>query len=252
MKRFVAALRGYFLRTWPGQTSEIQSYMDPIFARISGNYDLLTRLMSGGQDRRWKERALSFVTRDDRAPGRRALDLATGTGDFPLQLRQTGRAASVVGLDRNPEMLARARRKCAAYPEIAFLRADLAQIPFKDSSFQAITLGYGLRYVIDIRGLFCESRRLLSRGGVLVVLEFGHPRNALYRGLCFAYLFLLGSFCGLLLHGKVGTYWHIVESLRVYPGQRQVIAWLEEAGFREVRLEERLFGIVTILSAVRP
>ncbi len=123
---------------------------------------------------------------------------------------------------------------------------------FRNGSFDIITMGYGLRYVVDIRRTLQEVFRLLRRGGMFVCLDFGLPRNHFYRRLCLGYLLLFGSFWGFILHRKVDTYWHIVESLHAYPGQDTVRRWLEETGFGKVELREQLGGIITILSGIRP
>ena len=126
------------------------------------------------------------------------------------------------------------------------------EIPFKDNSFDVITMGYGLRYVADIRQALREVFRLLRSGGMFICLDFGIPKNPVYRRLCFGCLLLLGSLWGLILHASIDTYWHIVESLRAYPGQEAVGKWMEETGFRQVRLFQKLGGIITIFSATRP
>jgi demethylmenaquinone methyltransferase/2-methoxy-6-polyprenyl-1,4-benzoquinol methylase len=224
--------------------------MDPTFSTIASKYDLMTRLMSFGLEQGWKTKAVDRIPKN--TSPKRILDLATGTGDFPLHLRGAGFAAPIVALDRNPKMLAFSQQKCAGKPKIHLIQGDLTQIPLRDWSFDIITMGYGLRYVIDIRQVLREVYRLLHSGGTFVCLEFGVPKNPFYRRLCFGYLLLLGTLLGLVLHGKADTYWHIVESLKAYPGQETVAAWLNEAGFDKIGLREELGGIITILSATRP
>jgi ubiquinone/menaquinone biosynthesis methyltransferase len=223
--------------------------MDPTFATISGRYDFMTRVMSFGQEQRWKAKAVSLIPKLGNET--RMLDLASGTGDFLLHIRNAGFRAPIIALDRSPKMVEVSRQKCAAQPNIEFIRADLLEIPFKDQSFDAITMGYGLRYVADIRHTLREIHRLLAPGGIFVCMDFGVPKFGLYRRLCFGYLLLLGTLWGLLLHRKANTYWHIVESLRSYPGQRVVKAWLEEVGFGEIEMREQLGGINVIFSATR-
>lgn len=223
--------------------------MDPTFSAIASSYDFMTRMLSMGQERRWKERAVGLIPRHG---GRtRVLDLASGTGDFALHLRKAGFRAPIIGLERNPQMIALSRRKLQRLDTASFIRGDLLQIPFKDRSFDVVTLGYALRYVQDIRWTLAEIHRLLRAGGMFVCLEFGIPKSHFYRRLCFGYLFLLGTFWGWALHGKPDTYWHIVESLKAYPGQELIKAWTEEAGFRDVELHEQLGGIAVILSGIR-
>lgn len=239
----------FSLKKWPRNPLDVQAYMDPTFATIAGKYDFMTRSLSFGQEQRWKAKAVSLIPKDGGETS--ILDLASGTGDFPLHIRGAGFRAPIIGLDRNPKMLEVSRQKCAGQPRIEFIQGDLMEIPFKDQSFDAITMGYGLRYVVDIRHTLKEVYRLLTQGGIFVCLDFGIPKIRFYRHLCFGYLLLLGTLWGLLLHGKGNTYWHIVESLMSYPGQEVVKAWLEEVGFDKIETREQLGGIIVILSGIR-
>lgn len=210
----------------------------------------MARVLSLGQQQRWKKKAVNLIPKNSSL--KRILDLASGTGDFPLHLRKAGFEAQIVALDRSPKMLGFAVEKCARQPQINFIQGDLMQIPFKDHSFDVITMGYGLRYPVDVRQTLMQVFRLLRSGGIFVFLEFGVPQNHFYRRLCFGYLLLFGTLWGLVLHGKGDTYWHIVESLKVYPGQETVRKWLEEVGFGKIELHEQLGGIIAILSGSRP
>jgi demethylmenaquinone methyltransferase / 2-methoxy-6-polyprenyl-1,4-benzoquinol methylase len=226
-----------------------QAYVDPIFANIAPKYDLMSSVLSFGQEQRWKKKAIALIP-NNREPAK-ILDLACGTGEFPVHLRKAGIPAQIVGLDRSSKMMGLAIQKFAADPHAHFVHGDLMQIPFKDGSFEVITMGYGLRYLADIRQTLQEVYRLLARGGKFICLEFGIPRNKLYRKVCFGYLLVFGSLLGLLLHGKRDTYWHIVESLKAYPGQEAIKTWLKEVGFGDIELHEHLGGIITILSGTR-
>lgn len=236
------------LRAWPRDPAERAAYADRIFGSVSGRYDLFTRLLSFGQDERWKRRA---VTAALRTPAGRILDLATGTGAIPEVLRRHGHAGSIVGLDRSDPMMARGERRLAV-ARVLLVRGDLNRIPFRSGSFDAITLGYGLRYCSDRKVSLRALHALLRPGGVLVSLDFGLPRNAAYRKLCFAYLLGAGMAWGVLLHGRPGTYHHIVESLRTYPGQGAVVKELTEAGFVEVTRRDLMGGIAALLTGRRP
>jgi len=239
----------FWLKKWPQSALDIQAYMDPTFATIAAKYDFMTRVLSLGQEQRWKAKAIRLIP--EVGVRRRILDLASGTGDFPLHLRRAECNGRIIGLDRNSKMLELSRWKCAGEPHIRFVCGDLMEIPFKAHSFDVVTMGYGLRYVADIRHTLTEVHRLLKRGGIFACLDFGLPRNQYYRYLCFAYLILLGTLWGWVLHRKGNTYWHIVESLMAYPGQQAVSGWLEETGFDKIQLHEQLGGIIVILSGIR-
>ena len=135
---------------------------------------------------------------------------------------------------------------------VELIAGDLNSLPFADRSADAVTMGYGLRYLTSIPDSLAYIFRILRPGGVFVSLDFGVPPCRWYRRLAFAYLLVLGTLWGLLLHGKPGTYWHIVESLRAYPGQRAVADWMREAGFRDVKVREQLGGIAAIVVGRKP
>jgi demethylmenaquinone methyltransferase/2-methoxy-6-polyprenyl-1,4-benzoquinol methylase len=223
--------------------------VDRVFAAIAPKYELVSRLLSFGQERRWKARALSALPQNGSFG--RLLDLATGTGAFPILLRRAGFAGRIVGLDRSSAMLALAGPKCGGAKQIQLIQGDLIHLPFADASFDAITVGYGLRYVADTRQTLMDIYRLLRPNGVFVCLDFGHPPTQWYRRACLGYLLLFGTFWGLILHGRRDTYWHIVESLRAYPGQRVLGRLMEEVGFADVLLREQLGGISVVARGIR-
>ncbi len=149
-------------------------------------------------------------------------------------------------------MLALARRKCAGSESIRFLRGDLSRLPFAEGSFDAVTIGYGLRYPPDLRAFLNGVFSLLRPGGRFLSLDFGLPASPAYRSLALGYLLAAGAFWGLALHGRPGTYAHIVESLRAYPGQRALAALMKETGFADISVEERLGGIAVLIRGRRP
>jgi demethylmenaquinone methyltransferase/2-methoxy-6-polyprenyl-1,4-benzoquinol methylase len=236
------------LREWPRDAGERTAYADSIFRSIAARYDLFTRVLSFGQDRRWKRRALDALP-----PGRdagRVLDLACGTGALPILLREDGFRGPIVGLDRSFPMLAVCARRlrAAGADQVELSAGDLNALPFADGSADVVTMGYGLRYLTSIPGSLAHIHRILRPGGVFVSLDFGVPPHRWYRRLAFAYLLALGTLWGVLLHGRPGTYWHIVESLRAYPGQRVVADWMRGAGFRDVSVREQLGGVAAIVA----
>jgi demethylmenaquinone methyltransferase/2-methoxy-6-polyprenyl-1,4-benzoquinol methylase len=242
--------RPSLLKEWPKSIPERQAYVDPIFATIARKYDFMKKAMSLGQEQRWKAEAIGLIPKN--GGPERVLDLASGTGDFPLYLRKNGFQAPIIGVDRNPKMLGVAMQRCAQRPKLMFIQGDLMQIPLKDQSFDVVTMGYGLRYVADIGQTLREVFRLLRAGGIFVCLDFGVPKNPFLKRISFGYLLLFGTFWGIVLHGKKDTYWHIVESLNAYPGQESVKTSLQEIGFTKINLHEHLGGIIAILAAIRP
>jgi demethylmenaquinone methyltransferase/2-methoxy-6-polyprenyl-1,4-benzoquinol methylase len=215
-------------------------YVRSLFAAIADRYDLITIVLSGGRDRAWKRRLVSMAAA---APGTRALDLATGTGDIAFLLAERG--ARVVGLDVTMRMieLARAKRRQAA-PR--FLVGDMTTLPFASASFDVITTGYGLRNVPDLQQSIDEMYRVLDAGGEALALDFNRPANRVVRAVYLAYLDAVGGALGWLLHRDPDTYRYIPASIRDYPGAAGVAALMRARGFREVAYHRVLGGLMTI------
>jgi demethylmenaquinone methyltransferase/2-methoxy-6-polyprenyl-1,4-benzoquinol methylase len=212
-----------------------------LFARIARRYDLLNDLQSFGLHRAWKARLVALA---NLKPGEPALDVCCGTGDIALAL--AGRGAVVTGLDFTIEMLDVARQRGAGRSGVAFIQGDALALPFEKDSFAAVTVGYGLRNLADWQGGLREMLRVARPGGRLLVLDFGKPDNAAWRGIYFAYLRLAVPLFGLLGCGDAQAYAYILESLRHYPAQRGVEAWMREAGLANVRTLNLLGGVMSI------
>lgn len=235
------------LRPWPPGAAARSAYAGRIFAIVADRYDLFTRLLSFGADADWK-RSAARAALD--TPGGRILDLATGTGAIPEALRRLGHAGTIVGLDRSGPMILRGADRLIR-ARVTLARGDLNRLPLRPGSFDAITMGYGLRYIADLDPALRELHDLLRPGGVFVSLDFGRPASSLFRATCHAYLLTAGALWGLVLHGRPGTYLHIVESLRAYPGQGAVAEAMGRAGFARVERRDLMGGIASLLTARR-
>ena len=206
-----------------------------MFDRIAPVYDLMNRVMTVGLDGRWRRLAAEAVVR----PGDRVLDACCGTGDLALAAERAG--GRVVGLDFSERMLERARRKSAS---VEWVRGDLLELPFEDASFDAATVGFGVRNVADLERSLRELRRVLRPGGRLGILEITTPRGPLrlfYRLWFDAIVPLLGK---LLRGGSAYTY--LPASVRRFPGPKELAALLERAGFGGVSFRLLAGGIVAL------
>lgn len=204
--------------------------VESMFDRIAPVYDAMNRVMTAGLDQRWRRLAVKAVV----SPGDRVLDACCGTGDLALAAARRG-ATSVVGLDFSQRMLDRAARKSQA---VEWVRGDLLALPFDDGSFDAGTVGFGVRNVADLERALRELRRVLRPGGRLAILEITQPRGALkpFFSLWFDRVVpLLGK---LLPGGR--AYAYLPASVRRFPGAQELTAVLEACGFSDV--EVRLLG----------
>lgn len=215
-----------------------QHYVRRLFSTIADRYDIITVVLSYGMDRGWKRRVAELAAPKS---GARALDLACGTGDIAREL--TAQGASVVGLDVTYRMLQLARQKTRS---VAYVCADMAALPFGDARFDAVSTGYGLRNVPDLRVALREIHRVLRPGGIVVSLDFNRPENALVRAIYLGYLTVAGSVLGWLLHRDPDTYRYIPASIRRYPGAAGVTALMRAQGFAEARWTAVLGGLMAI------
>jgi demethylmenaquinone methyltransferase / 2-methoxy-6-polyprenyl-1,4-benzoquinol methylase len=209
-----------------------------MFDRIAPVYDAMNRTMTAGLDRRWRRITAEAVVRE----GDDVLDACCGTGDLALACARAG--GKPTGLDFSEAMLERARRKD---PSIEWVRGDLLALPFSDASFDAATVGFGVRNVEDVERAFVELRRVLRSGGRIGILEITRPRGVLapfYKLWFDGVIPLLGK---LVPGGAAYTY--LPASVRRFPGPQDLARVIEGSGFRNVSYRLFAGGIVALHTA---
>jgi demethylmenaquinone methyltransferase/2-methoxy-6-polyprenyl-1,4-benzoquinol methylase len=211
-----------------------------MFDRIAPVYDAMNRVMTAGLDRSWRRLTVEAVVQ----PGDRVLDACCGTGDLAVAAEREG--GIVTGLDFSSAMLERARRKSDT---VDWVEGDLLALPFDDESFDAATVGFGVRNVSDLDVALGELRRVLRPRGRLAILEITQPRGAL-RPFFALWFDRVVPLLGKILPGGM-AYTYLPASVRRFPGAEELTAQLERQGFEQVRV--RLLGgsIVALHVGVR-
>jgi demethylmenaquinone methyltransferase / 2-methoxy-6-polyprenyl-1,4-benzoquinol methylase len=234
---------GYEQVPWRDKARRVRG----VFDSVAGNYDVMNDLMSGGAHRLWKQFTLSIA---NLRPGQRALDVAGGTGDLAAGLaRQVGQRGVVVLTDINAAMLGRGRERMldAGFAgNVHYVQANAQALPFPDSSFDCVTIGFGLRNVTDKARALESMRRVLKPGGQLLVLEFSQPVAPFLKPLYDTYSFRVLPLLGKLVAGDEASYRYLAESIRMHPGQEALLEMLKSAGLEGCRYHNLSGGIVAV------
>ena len=233
----------------PGK--ERAARVSDLFGTIAPRYDLMNDLQSFGLHRWWKRRLIRLA---DPKPGEQALDVCCGTGDLAFEIARRG--ARVAGLDFSEGMLrvaeARSREREQNSRAVGFFRGDAQKIPFRDNSFEVVTVAYGLRNLASWETGLRELARVTKPGGRLLVLEFGKPPNGPWREVYFLYLRLFVPVLGRVFAGSAAAYSYILESLRHYPAQEGVAAKMRELNLQDIEVMNLLGGAMSIHYGRKP
>ncbi|MDX6487705.1 MAG: demethylmenaquinone methyltransferase / 2-methoxy-6-polyprenyl,4-benzoquinol methylase [Gaiellaceae bacterium] len=210
-----------------------------MFDAIARVYDPMNRILTAGLDGRWRRRTAEAVVRR----GDRVLDACCGTGDLALADARAG--GTVTGLDFSEPMLERARRKSAS---IQWIQGDALALPFPDGSFDAVTVGFGVRNVADLEHGLAELRRVLRPGGRVGILDITTPRGVL-RPFYSVWFDRVVPLLGKVLPGGT-AYTYLPASVRRFPGADELAGLIRAAGFEQVGYRLFAGGIVALHTGV--
>jgi len=220
-----------------------------MFATIAGRYDLLNHLLSLNIDKKWRRLVVNRVRAKVLARESLILDVACGTGDLSLMLFEID-GARVVGTDFCRPMLSIAAEKVPA--DVRLIEGDALALPFKDATFDAVTIAFGLRNLAGIESGLKELRRILKPNGWVAVLEFSRPSNALLRPLFGLYFRKILPLLGGVISGSRGAYSYLPASVSRFPDQQQLGSLMEQAGLDQVSFENLSGGIAALHFGRRP
>lgn len=214
-----------------------------MFDQVAKRYDILNDLLSLGRTKAWRKVVVSTIAP---RPGMRILDCAAGTGSSTAPLAAAG--ASAFASDFSLGMLeAGARRE----RELPFIAADNLALPFANNAFDVVTISFGLRNVANTKSALEEAYRVCAPGGRLVVCEFSHPTNRLFRTIYFRYLMRVLPPLARAFSSNPDAYTYLAESIAAWPNQPALAEIISQAGWSSVAWQNRTGGIVAIHSAFK-
>jgi len=227
-----------------------------MFTAVPPRYDLVNRIITLGQDRRW--RRLAAVACLAEKP-RRVLDLGCGTGDLTINIaRLAEKNPEIVGLDYSLPMLARAREKAAragVSDRVNFIHGDASQLPFPDGHFDAVGISFAFRNLTYKNPLgvphFAEVWRVLRPGGRYVIVESSQPGNRIMRALFHLYLRAFVKPVSVMISGNRGAYRYLTESAARFYSPPEVREMLISSGFHDISYRPLLLGAAGIHIAIK-
>ncbi|MGO1854294.1 MAG: class I SAM-dependent methyltransferase [Microbacteriaceae bacterium] len=218
-----------------------------MFDQVAAGYDRTNTVMTFGNDALWRAATTRAV-----APkrGERILDLAAGTASSSASIAMSG--AEVVAADFSPGMLAEGKRRHGHLKNLSFVEANATDLPFGDDEFDAVTMSYGLRNVQQPKKALAELFRVTRPGGRLVINEFSTPPGKAFRGLYRFYNAQVLPRVARMAGTNGDAYDYLNESIRDWPDQKRLSAWIREAGWTDVAYRNLSFGIVALHRATKP
>ncbi|MFM1984089.1 MAG: hypothetical protein RL723_524 [Actinomycetota bacterium] len=214
-----------------------------MFDEVAPTYDLTNALLSFGQDRRWRKIVRKAV---DPRSGQKILDLAAGTGASSVAFARPG--VKVVAGDFSEGMLAVGRVR---HPEIEFVFADATKLPFADAEFDACTISFGLRNVVDVPKALAEMYRVTKPGGCIVICEFSKVTSSWFAPFYNLYLNKILPAFSRLGSKTPEAYTYLSESILAWPNQHELKLKIEKAGYTNVSFQNLTFGIVAVHKGIK-
>jgi demethylmenaquinone methyltransferase/2-methoxy-6-polyprenyl-1,4-benzoquinol methylase len=218
---------------------ERAKYVQTMFTRIAKRYDLMNRIMTGGQDIRWRKRVVELARLNSNSC---LLDIGTGTGDLAREALARFPQAKVVAADFTLAMMRVGRRNSP----VNFSSADALHLPFDDCAFDAVVSGFLMRNVIDLQKALEEQYRVLNKGGRIVILDTTRPQENILSPLIWLHMHVMIPALGWLFAGAKEAYRYLPESTEGFVTAENLASRMAAAGFRKVDYQRFMFGTIAI------
>ena len=218
---------------------ERASYVQNMFTQIAKRYDLMNRLMTGGQDIRWRRQVIQRARLNQYSP---LLDLGTGTGDLAREALAQFPQAEVIAADFTLEMMRVGQKRGV----LNFSSADALHLPFSDFAFDAVISGFLMRNVIDLQKALQEQYRVLKNGGRIVILDTTRPRKNILSPLIWLHMHLIIPALGGLLTGTKDAYRYLPETTEGFLTAEELASRMAAIGFKKVKYQRFMFGTIAI------
>ena len=217
-----------------------------MFTSIAPRYDFLNQLLSVGQDKYWRKRAVDLL---DPMRTDHILDVATGTCDMVIEIARRNRSVRIFGIDFSQRMLDLGRTKVTQSnynKSISFQIGSGEHLPFANESFDGVICAFGIRNFANVQMGLREFYRVLKPSGRIVILEFSVPQNQFLNTVYKWYFNLILPKIGNFISGHSNAYTYLPESVANFPNQKKFVEWIEKTGFKKVSFADLTFGIVSI------
>lgn len=218
---------------------ERATYVQNMFTRIAKRYDLMNRLMTGGQDTRWRKQVIQLARLRNNAS---LLDLGAGTGDLAREAITQFPRAKVIAADFTLEMMRVGQKR----GQLNFSSADALQLPFQDWSFDAVVSGFLMRNVIDLQKALQEQYRVLKKGGRMVILDTTRPKKNILSPFIWVHMHFVIPTLGRLLTGSGDAYRYLPETTEGFVTAEELAARMAAVGFKKINYERFMFGTIAI------
>jgi demethylmenaquinone methyltransferase/2-methoxy-6-polyprenyl-1,4-benzoquinol methylase len=209
-----------------------------MFDDVANRYDFLNDLLSLGRTKAWRRAVTSIIAPK---PGMKILDIAAGTGSSSRPLVDKG--AVVTALDFSQGMIEQGRKQ---NKNINFVQGDALKLPFEDNSFEVTTISFGLRNTSNTEIALKEALRVTKDGGRIVVAEFSHPVNPVFKKIYLNYLMKALPVIVKKISKNPDAYIYLAESIRAWPDQAELASIMRDSGFKSVAWQDLTFGIVAV------